>query len=49
MSTYFEQIDRSAQREEEWRLLDIALLQRRNHIFHRSIIATIFWILSARP
>ena len=47
MSTYFERIDRNEQRDDEWRLLDIALLQRRDHVFRHNMIATIFWILSA--
>jgi hypothetical protein len=49
MNTYFERIDRNERREDEWRLLDMALLQRRDHAFRRSMIATIFWILSTRP
>jgi len=49
MNTYFERIDCNQRREDEWRLLDIALLQRRNYAFHRSIIATIFWIFGTRP
>ncbi|MEI7772213.1 MAG: hypothetical protein WCI67_19630 [Chloroflexales bacterium] len=48
MNSYFERIDRNERREEEWRLLDIALLERRNHVFRRTMLATIFWILSAR-
>jgi len=48
MNTYFERIDLNERREEEWRLLDIALLERRNHAFRRNMLATIFWILGTR-
>jgi hypothetical protein len=49
MNTYFERIDHNERRESEWRLLHMALLQRRSYAFHRGIIATILWILGTRP
>jgi hypothetical protein len=48
MNTYFERIDHNERRESEWRLLDTSLLQRRNYAFHRSMIATILWLLGTR-
>ena len=49
MNTYFERIDSNERREEEWRLLNSALMERRNHVFHHHTIDIILWILGFRP
>ncbi|NTW03765.1 MAG: hypothetical protein HGA19_21245 [Oscillochloris sp.] len=45
---YFEDMYHAQEREAEWRMLNSALRQRREHAFRRSFMATIFWVFGIR-
>ncbi len=45
---YFEELYRREERDAEWRMLNVALRQRRGHAFHRNMFAAVFWILGIR-
>lgn len=47
-SNYYEDLYRAEQRQAEWRMLNIALRQRRGRAFRRGIFAAAFWVLGIR-
>ncbi len=46
--SYYEDLYRADRRDAEWRMLNIALRQRRRHVFRRSLLAAVFWTLGIR-
>lgn len=45
---YYEDLYRAEQRQTEWRMLNVALRQRRGHAFRRNLLAIAFWVLGIR-
>jgi hypothetical protein len=46
--SYYEDLYRAERREAEWRMLNVALAERRSYAFSRSLVAVAFWIFGIR-